>query len=443
MHLKNSALSFLLFLFLTGWGFSSYSGEIAVAIPHQVQLNLSAQIVNNFNHLTQNLSSQMLTAEQEAQIMAELRQITAEVKAMENARYVVKPVIASRGNLYFLAASVVGSALFDYLINYLENEKNNYFHTIPPSSCKYLIDYPCNNVIKKICNGSGGDLSCTGVDLNTIVNWSDNGTGACFADFSTVHKSLKPGECVDVVTSTDGFFDCTRSYYTPGNAPSDWLNCPNQPKKQYPPFVIPPINPDDVSNLVPSDYTNKIPFQDSPNVKTPQDITPPLSSPDGSAIFDIPDYSPDGVFSPDFTDPNNPVPDIPLSDPNVKISYHITDPNTGQSYDYTDKSISNPISNDKQEDYTYNPTDKDLDTKIDVPEKKDLKTLILSNIDAIKSKFSFDNSCGGGACSFTVSVFGSNATIDFCQFADLFGTIGTVILVFSYFYAFFIITRGN
>lgn len=442
MHLKNSALS-LFFLFFTGWGFFSNAGQITVAIPQQVKLTFADNILNNIAHLNQ----QMVI--EHSQVLTNLATLEAEIERTKAARYVIAPVMASRGNLYILAASVVGSAAFDYLINYLEDQKNKYFASIPPASCQTFQVSCAGYHVEHICGNQ-----CQGVNILTIRHWIDNGAGSCFVDTDVNKVWLIPSDkCIDVAVQNGTSFSCSdgADYYLPGASPWDFVDLsqcqsgqgqPTQ-KSDLPPLIIPPISADTIHNLVPSgDYTNTITFPDSSNIKTPQDISPPLSSSDGSAIYDVPNYSPDGIFSPDVSDPSNYVPDIPVSDPNIKVGYSITDPITNQTHNYTDMNAQ-PTPSNNSTDYPYTPTDKDLDTKIDVPDKKDLKTLILSNIEAIKGKFVFDNSCSGGACSFTVSVFGSNATIDFCQFADLFSMIGTVILVFSYFYAFFIVVRGS
>lgn len=437
MHLKNSALSFL-FLLLTGWGFFSYAGTVQVLVPRPVILNSAQSVANVVNALShdaiafQNVSSTVA-------------QVEANLNRLKGARYIIQPVLASRGNLYILGASLIGSALFDYLINYLESQKNQYLSSIPPSSCQSFQISCYSYHTEHICGSQ-----CSYISAVWVTQWVDGGSHNCFYRWDQKDVYLGKNDCIDVAVTDGTTFQCSSNinYFLPGKGPVDYVDCSSgqpKPRSNYPPFILPPISDGDVASHIPSsDFTSTITFPDSPNIKIPQDISPPLVSSDGSVIYDIPNYSPDGVFSPDYTNPSNYVPDIPLNDPSVKITYSITDPTTNQTHNYMDMNSQPSTSpNNNNADYTYNPTDKDLDTKIDVPEKKDLKTLITSNIDAIKNRFSFDSGCSGGVCSFSVDVFGHSATIDFCQFADLFSTIGTVILVFSYFYAFFIITRGN
>ncbi|MBX0313130.1 MAG: hypothetical protein JHC31_15470 [Sulfurihydrogenibium sp.] len=429
----------LLSLLLTGWGFTAYSGEAALKIPFSTKQQLANDVFRvvkpperiNYSEVKPTISNSISLIEK-----------------MKSARYVIEPVLASRGNFYVLAASVLGSAFFDYLINYLNDEVNQYYQTIPPPDCTYLVGYGTYEV-KTVCNGVGGDFNSQSVDINTVVGWTNQGDGGCFPRFAQKTVWLQPGECIDIAYGGD-FFAPWRGYYRPGSAPSDWLSLPGQPPKtDYPPLEIPMPTPADIQDHLPTgDFTASVPFPDSSDVRTPQDIKPPLSSPDGSVLYDIKNYSPDNVYSPDVNNPKNYVPDIPVNDDKASINYHLTDPNTGKSYDYNDKpsASSNPTTNPNNNpntDYSYNPTNPDLDTDIKAPEKKDLKGLILSQISTIKAKFSFDNSCSGGACSFNVDIFGHTAIIDFCQFADLFSEIGTIILVFSYFYAFFIVVRGN
>lgn len=433
---RSPALLLLLFLFLTGWGFSAFSGEAVVNIPYNSKYNLVGQIVSQFNTFPKELPPDRVKPVVSATVSS--------LENLKNARYIVAPLLASRGNFYILGASLIGSALIDYLIDYLNQQEQAYFQAFPDPSCQRLVGYSCNITTKTICNGSGGDISCIGLDIATITGWKNDGTGGCFATYDVSHRYLKQGECVTVMADPTGFLTCTGNYFLPNTTPADFLACPNQPKKDPPPFVFQPVSPDAVANLIPAgDYTASFQFPDSPNIKTPQDISPPISAPDGS-VYDIPNYSPDGRFSPDYTDPNNPVPDIPISDPNVRVNYHITDPTTNQSHDYSDKPVDNSsLDNKPKEDYSYNPTNPDLDTNIDKPEKKDLQGLITSNINSIKNRFSFDSGCSGGTCSFNIDVFGHSTVLDFCQFADVFSMIGTIILTFSYFYAFFIITKGG
>jgi hypothetical protein len=439
MQSKKPILSSLLFLLMTGWVFSSYSGEAALKIPFLTKQQLANDVFRVVKPPERISSSEIKTTIQNSISL---------IEKMKSARYVIEPVLASRGNFYVLATSVLGSAFFDYLINYLNDQVSQYYQTIPPSDCSYLVGYG-SYTTKTVCNGVGGDFNSQSVDINTVVGWTNQGDGGCFAKFSQKTVWLQPGECIDIAYSGD-FFAPWRGYYRPGNAPSDWLSPPGQPSKtDYPPLEIPPISPADIQDHLPaSDFTASVPFPDSSDVRVPQDIKPPLSSPDGSVLYDIKNYSPDNTYSPDVNDPKNYVPDIPVNDDKVSVSYHITDPNTGKSYDYNDKpsASSNPTTNPNNNpntDYSYNPTNPDLDNKVDIPDKKDLGSLIMSNIQELKSRFSFDNSCSGGNCSFSLDVFGHSVSMSFCEYADAFSLIGSIVLTFSYFYAFFIVVRGG
>jgi hypothetical protein len=100
-------------------------------------------------------------------------------------------------------------------------------------------------------------------------------------------------------------------------------------QKTTKPIFIAPIPVDEaIKNVPTSDYSTNIPFSDNPNIKTPHDVSPPLVSPTGDAFFDIPNFSPDGIFSPDPTVPGNYVPDIPADFPtDTTTTINNPDPN--------------------------------------------------------------------------------------------------------------------
>ncbi len=435
----------------------SYAGQIDVIVPYQVRLDSSQAVIQIANAYAKD----KIKFENVTSAIAEIQR---NISRLKDTRYVVKPVLASRGNLYILGASLVGSAIFDYLINYLEDQKNKYLSALPPSDCQYLVDHPCEYYDVDNCNPTTNGYS---IPVYVIVGWRNNGSGGCFPVYELEYYFLPPKKClsVQVVASVKGTSVLVNiPFFEKGKAPTDYLSCPGQPKKEPPPFVIPPVPLEKARELTPTgDFISSISFSDSELIKTPQDITPPLISSDFSTVYDIPGYSPDGVFSPDFTNPNNPVPDIPLVAPNIQVNYKINNPITSQENHYYDRPSSSPTNTDNhyydrlsssptntdntntdnKVDYTYTSTDRELDINMEVPQKKDIASLIMSNIAELKSRFVFNSSCSGGSCSFAVDVFGRSAVIDFCKFADVFSKIGIVILTFSYFYAFFIIVKGN
>ena len=312
------ALALFVFILLTEWGFS-YAGSVQVAVPYQIKLNSAQSIVNAVNSA---LSADKIALQNLATTVA---QVEANLNRYKAARYVIQPVLASRGNIYILAGSLVGSALFDYLIDYIEQQKNQYLSSLPPPDCEYLTDYPCQYYPMDTCNPS--KANGYSLPVKVITGWRNNGTGGCFPITETKYVPLPPGSCLNTplvssVPNANIVQEVDRWYQ--GSAPTDYLSCRNQPKKDPPPFIFPPITMDQVQNLIPSgDFTSSLNFPDDATIKTPQDISPPLISPDGSTIYDIPKYSPDGIFSPDVSNPDNYVPDIPLNDSSIKISCSI------------------------------------------------------------------------------------------------------------------------
>lgn len=105
-----------------------------------------------------------------------------------------------------------------------------------------------------------------------------------------------------------------------------------------------------------------------------------------------------------------------------------------------------------QEDYSFSAPDvsvPDLDTNIDIPEKKSISNLIsnaISNIPALNILKQVKIQ-GSGSCSFNIPVSLGNAsssgTLDFCQFADVFSIIGGFILAFAHLYAIMIVFKGD
>jgi hypothetical protein len=443
MKLKSPALMILLFIFLSGWGFSVFAGQITITVPGSSRITAGNQILQSVNL---NLSNAV------AKDISSMNQIINNVENIiskeRNARYILKPSLLTRGNLYILAGSVVGSVLFDKMIDYLENQKNHYSNIFPPAGCVYLwTNGRCPPVYRDVtvCNKPDNPPAYWGYLEATITGWNIRGGGYCEPIISFSQSTIPKDQCVSLRVDTG--FDPNGINFKEGEAPDNFLpikSCdPNQPDTDNrKPITIIPIPPDIVSQNVPnSDLTTSIPFSDSPDIKTPQDIQPPLVSPDGSTSFDLPNVSPDGIVSSDPTMPGNDVPDIPAPF-QTKISYNINNTTNNTTNNYNEV-VNNTNNNTNNNNDSFAPTDADLDTHLDIPEKKDIKSLIMSNIETLKAKFNFDNSCSGGSCSFSIDVFGSSAVVDFCQFEGIFSVIGSVILVFSYFYAFFIVARGD
>jgi len=427
---------------------AAFAGQVAISVSAQTRYDIAKHLLNKYVYAPERIlpPERKLAPER---VLSYTDSIISKIKSLKNAR-LVSATLSSKANVYILATSILGTTLFDYLIDNINQQANDYLQAIPPPDCTHLIGYS-SYVVKRVCNGSGGDFQADYVDINTVAGWTNQGDGGCFARFSQQRISLAPGDCIDIAyPSNSDFFDPWRGYYRPGKTPSDYLPTrqSSSPAK-VPPFVLVPLSDDEIKKYIPNtDYIATLRFPDSSSILNPSDVPVPLQSPDGSVSYDLPNSSPDYRYSPDIS-PNNPVLDIPVD--GVKVDYKIINPTTGQEYNYSNAA---PIQNQQtqtqtqqqnqpQQNYDYSPTNSDVDSNIEVPEKKDLSALILSAVSELKDRFTFDSSCGSGACSFTVSVFGYSGVIDFCQFSSEFQMIGSIVLAFAYFYAFFIITKGG
>ncbi|MBX0311482.1 MAG: hypothetical protein JHC31_06850 [Sulfurihydrogenibium sp.] len=435
MQLRSPALSILLliFLFLGGAFYSSKAGQINIDVPGSVRAELGKEMYDEYNQF---LSQVVDWGEKTGYIEEARRKVEQGLEALKDSRVVLSTGLLTRSNLYMLGLTLVGSVAIDYLSKYAES----YFDALesqsvaPPSQCKFLpYQCPSKEQPATIPPTLTPD-SINEMNYYTIVNWTVYPDGTCYPVFSGVKTSapMKETEIVSKFVWNQAFM----KYFPVGQSPEAYLppKCdPPLPKPQSQTQTLPPPLPplDDFLKQIPQDDIKRtLTFQDSPNMKTPDDI-PYMSS--GDVVVAPAQTSPDGTFSPDLT---TPVPDFAV--PGAKIEITINN----KTYTDNGTPIQQPNQNPNQ-DYTYTPADANLDTNIDIPQKKDLRDLIMSNIEAIKNKFFFDSNCSGGACSFSVDIFGQTATIDFCQFADLFSVIGSIILVFAYFYAFFIIMKGG
>ena len=128
------------------------------------------------------------------------------------------------------------------------------------------------------------------------------------------------------------------------------------------------------------------------------------------------------------------------------------DDGTGLSIEEDTDTTTDTTTDTDNEDYTFIPPSIDiseLDTNIDVPEKKSISDLIqnaISSIPALNILKSVRIE-GSGSCSFNIpfSLGGASGsgTIDFCQFASVFSIIGGFILSFAHLYAIFIVFKGD
>lgn len=437
MQLRSPALSILLliFLFLGGAFYSSKAGQINIDVPGSVRAEAGKEMYDEWDKFLQ----QTIEWGKQTGNLAEAEKVAESgLEALKNSRVTLATGLLTRSNLYILGLSLVGSVAIDYLAKYLED----YFNALetqsvaPPPQCKFL-PYQCPS--KEYPATIPPTLKPD--DTNemyyyVIVNWTVHSDGTCYPVFSDV-KVTPPMKETDII-SKFVWNSAFMKYLPVGQSPESFLppKCdPPLPKPQPNPqtqTLPPPLPPlDDFLKQIPQDDVKRtLTFQDSPSMKTPDDI-PYMSS--GDVVVAPAQTSPDGTFSPDL---KTPVPDFTV--PGAKIEITINNKTYTDNGTPTQQPNQNP-----PQDYTYTPADANLDTNIDIPQKKDIKELIMSNIEAIKNKFFFDNNCSGGTCSFSIDVFGQTATVDFCQFADLFSVIGSIILVFAYFYAFFIVMKGG
>jgi hypothetical protein len=420
---------------LGGAFYSSKAGQINIDVPGSVRAELGKEMYDEWDKFLQ----QTIEWGKQTGNLAEAEKVAESgLEALKNSRVTLATGLLTRSNLYILGLSLVGSVAIDYLAKYLED----YFNALetqsvpPPPQCKYLT-YQCPN--KEFPYKYYGPYpdAVTTTNISRIVGWTVYSDGSCapqvVVNYNGPKMSYREGEQKLVFNQVYSNYAFLR-----GQSPESFLppKCdPPLPKPQPNPqtqTLPPPLPPlDDFLKQIPQDDVKRtLTFQDNPNMKTPDDI-PYMSS--GDVVVAPAKTSPDGTFSSDL---KTPVPDFTVPGAKVEITIN------NKTYTDNPTPTQQPNQNPPQ-DYTYTPADANLDTNIDTPQKKDIKELIISNIEAIKNKFFFDNNCSGGTCSFSIDVFGQTATVDFCQFADLFSVIGSIILVFAYFYAFFIVMKGG
>jgi hypothetical protein len=435
--------------------------KINFTVPKTTQIQLANDVVNRINKFVYNPPTYMgMDLSSDGKILAtqnNFQKISTVLNRLKNSRFYFFPnLLSRRAMVYIYAPALVVGAAIDYYSNRLKEQFQNASSsapptvgsaTVPPSvpppaGCQYLPWCPRYYKQYTVCkyqNDPNNNLQS--FNVRYISSWTVNSDGTCYPKVSYYYvssSSIPVGSCVSYMAEAN--YGNYPSGFLPGQEPESFLpmRCSNgttddETKKTY----ITPIPVDDVINAIQSsasDFTSSLTLPNDSSIRTPGDIPLPLGSSDGNVILDMPGVSPDGIFSDDLTMPGNDVPDIPLNLP-VNISYNMP---SGNVYNDTNSNTSNPS------DPTYTSSDGNLDTSVDIPQKKDLKGLIQSNIDAVKKKFNFDTSgCSGGTCSFQIPVFDKTATLDFCQYADVLSLIGNIILTFSYFYAFFIIVKGG
>lgn len=436
--------------------------QMRFTLPKQAQIQLASAVSQDLNKIITTPPPNLgLDLSSDGKVLAtqnNFQKISTVLTRLKNSRFYFFPnLLSRRAMVYIYAPALVVGAAVDYYSNRLQQQFQNASSSAPPTvgsttvpasvpppaGCKYLPwcpRYYNKYTVCKYQNDPSNNLQA--FTIRYISSWTVNSDGTCYPKVSYYYgvssSSIPVGSCVSYMA--EGSYGNYPNGFLPGQEPESFLpmRCSNgttddETKKTY----ITPIPVDDVINNIQSsasDFTSTINLPNDPSIKTPTDIPLPLGSSDGNVILDMPGVSPDGIFSSDLFQPGNDVPDLPLNVP-VNISYTMP---AGNNYNDTNSNTSNPS------DPTYTSSDGNLDTSIDIPQKKDLKGLIQSNIDAVKKKFNFDVSgCSGGACSFQIPVFDKTVTLDFCQYADALSLIGNIILTFSYFYAFFIIVKGG
>ncbi len=437
MKLKLSSLFYLLALLLQGFYFS-YAGQIDIDVSPSARLQAAEKVYDAVQKEIE-LLERMYNGSLNDAAKNEIRQKIYNIK---NSRFALLSPIFKRSNIYLLGGTILSGVAIDYLLSYFNSHVDvlpDYSSVAPPSECEFLY-YPCQYRREYSMSGygTGGQANAIVSGYSYIKGWFVNRDGSCrpITGYVPLNPPWRLGNVQDKLVYSPYY----STYFLVGHSPEAFLlpNCPpsstspSRPKRVHP--LLPPK--EDFLNKVPNNTLHRtLQFPDNPNIKTPDDI-PPLSN--GDVVFAPVGSSPDNEYSPNLS---SPVPDF-----EIDAGFNITAKYNDQTYSSSSPSSSPnnfPSTGSPSTDYNYTPVDANLDTDIKAPDKKDISSLITSNINQLKSKFTFDSSCGGGTCSFSVNVFDSTATIDFCQFESQFALIGTVILVFSYFYAFFIVVRGG
>lgn len=136
----------------------------------------------------------------------------------------------------------------------------------------------------------------------------------------------------------------------------------------------------------------------------------------------------------------------------TKDEVHSGSPNPGVTDDANPgvegETHSNPTSPDTTTDteksqINVDIPDSEYDPSIEIPEEKDVRSLIrqfiLSN--PLYRLVSSVHVSGSGSCSVSGAVFNSSFTIDFCRYSDFLSYLGSLILAFSYLYAIYIMFK--
>lgn len=440
---------FLFLLLLLGQGYLSLSaaGNISVTVKEkQIVKDTLSSTLQKFQNI--DLAKQ--------QDIENIKELEAEIAKFKNVN-IYKPLgLVGKSNLYWVAGSIAFSIAVDSLIQKIEEEKEKQKAKIlPAGSCVRAVDFgdhsaqadslvsefaslpekPGEFCFKYAFQGyscysvcRGGPTVCTA--LYKLIDYR------CPASGFLIRYDNQPsgtGTLVDDASPLQN--KCPPDFeYCKEPAMSEIKNRPSPPA----PFVLPPDLLDQAIQSIPESTTYTIPLPDS--VKTPSDIqsVQPLSSPDGGIKIDIP-YAPgDGSLSP-LPSPSNPVLDFADDKGNIQVIYNINN-NTYNEYNTT-----NTTNTANKEDYTFNSPSTDFDTKIDVPKKQDIASLVQEMQSYLKnfiSRFFTNVELNSSQCSFSVpNPFGGSAVLDFCQYQNVVNLIGQIVLSFSYLYAIYIIFR--
>jgi len=105
-----------------------------------------------------------------------------------------------------------------------------------------------------------------------------------------------------------------------------------------------------------------------------------------------------------------------------------------------------------QEDYSFSAPDVslvDFDTNVDVPERKSISQLLSQKLQSIPILQALKQVKiqGSGSCTFSVPISlpgaSGSGTIDFCQFAGVLSTLGSIVLIVAHIFAIYIVFKGD
>jgi hypothetical protein len=460
-RVRVACLSLIVALLIGGLYSSSYSDTVATQTPTapilksvKIDIPPDVRIQAAQQALEQWIKDVNILIQQNHGIVDSniVQYASEELEHMKNSRFIISASegILSRANIYIFALSLFGSAFFDYLMEKLQS--GEIFANIPsasvPAGCQSLPYYCPNGSAEQVWSSPW--YTCDdGVYYCVITGWTNLGDGTCSPSLDCIGHVIKYCDASFVYNPMyDSEYSSESGIFIQGQSPESFLPC-----KGATPQVDNKVVETAIATIPTAVLSDVAPL----NINSDGSISPVSTS-----TFEInaPSYSPDGVISsslstpyPDFYLPSGAL--ITFTDDSGNQTQITTGDNSNTNFNtgsntgtYTGSNTGsntgtdNNTNNNTNTD-TYTPSDADLDTSVNVPQKKDIATLITSFIQSLKNKFTFNSSCGSGNCSFSIDVFGKPATIDFCQFGDAFSMIGTIILTFSYFYAFFIVAKGD